>query len=1072
MKKAMILILSVLVVLGLSVSCDQPKTTSNEPTRMVQFNDGNVMTKALNRAPEGLNTEGLWWSYTAEKLDNSGFTTGETSAKVAVGEKGLTAPVGPFSQGEWKFTLYGYVDDARTRLAWTGSTSTTLTVRNGVSTPASVSVDVHRLRTPGVNGIIRVPVDMKVQDNAHQEIGTDYKLDVKIYKGGELLSFTDHASGDYSVESGLYKVVVSAVNADGSIEYASNEIAVNVYDNLVTTVGGVLDERTLETRFTTNEKGETVATSPSTAISSNADTVIKVESTPAEVHATAAEATTVSIPQGAVTGSNASLSVTPYGVESANSNPDFTVAANEAVIGGIDLVLSVDDNKTTEFNSPVTVTTYIAKGLDPQTIGVKYSGAGEQPVFKSYEAATGKLEFTTTHFSRFYVVSTEVEALNVTQNIYYTKLSDIGFGGKSANMYNSGDEILLLKDATLTPAEGSGYSDLFIIKSMTLDLGGHILTSETTIVPYDAFRVGNGTINSVDHDIFDLNNGHLIVENGNYNIKNTDPNVAHALVMVSYGTTDMKPAVVEVFDGNFVAEGCPIFQTHGNDKALNRFTINGGSFNGMLSYFPSDGRIEINGGSFVGRPNTVLLYQKAADMIINGGEFNTTWDQTFTADWSHNGSGCADETPAVIAIEACGYPGGTPCVSYISDQVVFHTDNTSNSPVYDILVIDWRENDSHNYFRSNTKDINKPFRYAEITSKTKETVAINDAISIDVDTTWYNALSSEFSISTAAQLAGLSKLVSEGITFEGKTVNLIADIDLAGIAWKPIGSVYRKGASYDDFTYSNAVYPGGKAEIFKGSFNGNNHIISNLTPQNPSADDTVTGLFGLVGGNGSIKNLTVESGKVVNGALADGVIGDTAAGVVGMILTDVGEEYTLEKCNAGSDLTVESYSKTNGTTASGVVGRIYGKGSVNVLGCSNAATVNGMNSTQSKAAGIVGIVGSDTNVNIDKAADGTLCQNTGAITSSQDAGGILCWNSGTSTIANSRNTGAITVNSVGSVQGGNGGIAGNMNYSPAKLTIMNTCESTGVQTGTNCIINPMLGTYSGGSTYVEPVKQN
>ena len=98
MKKAMILLLTVLVALGVFVSCDQPKTASEEPTRMVQFNDGSGIAKALNRAPEALDTEGLWWSYTAEKLDNSGFTTGQTSVKTVVGTKGLTASVGPFSQ--------------------------------------------------------------------------------------------------------------------------------------------------------------------------------------------------------------------------------------------------------------------------------------------------------------------------------------------------------------------------------------------------------------------------------------------------------------------------------------------------------------------------------------------------------------------------------------------------------------------------------------------------------------------------------------------------------------------------------------------------------------------------------------------------------------------------------------------------------------------------------------------------------------------------------------------------------------------------------------------------------------
>lgn len=47
-----------------------------------------------------------------------------------------------------------------------------------------------------------------------------------------------------------------------------------------------------------------------------------------------------------------------------------------------------------------------------------------------------------------------------------------------------------------------------------------------------------------------------------------------------------------------------------------------------------------------------------------------------------------------------------------------------------------------------------------------------------VDTTWYNDTGSTFTINTAAQLAGLAKLVNEGNNFSGKTITLGADIDL------------------------------------------------------------------------------------------------------------------------------------------------------------------------------------------------------------------------------------------------------------------------------------------------------
>lgn len=57
-----------------------------------------------------------------------------------------------------------------------------------------------------------------------------------------------------------------------------------------------------------------------------------------------------------------------------------------------------------------------------------------------------------------------------------------------------------------------------------------------------------------------------------------------------------------------------------------------------------------------------------------------------------------------------------------------------------------------------------------------------------VDTSWYNehTSDSEFTITTAAELAGLAQLVNAGNDFSGKTIRLGADIDLAGHGWTPI----------------------------------------------------------------------------------------------------------------------------------------------------------------------------------------------------------------------------------------------------------------------------------------------
>ena len=78
----------------------------------------------------------------------------------------------------------------------------------------------------------------------------------------------------------------------------------------------------------------------------------------------------------------------------------------------------------------------------------------------------------------------------------------------------------------------------------------------------------------------------------------------------------------------------------------------------------------------------------------------------------------------------------------------------------------------------------------------------------EADTSWYNDDQTEFDISTAEELAGLSQLVEEGNDFEDITINLTADIDLDGHLWEPIG-------------FDNDA-------PFSGIVQGNGHLISNL----------------------------------------------------------------------------------------------------------------------------------------------------------------------------------------------------------------------------------------------------
>ncbi len=149
-----------------------------------------------------------------------------------------------------------------------------------------------------------------------------------------------------------------------------------------------------------------------------------------------------------------------------------------------------------------------------------------------------------------------------------------------------------------------------------------------------------------------------------------------------------------------------------------------------------------------------------------------------------------------------------------------------------------------------------------------------------IDISWYtdNPDATEFSLNTASAVAGLAALVDGSavvpadvsseitlpVTFDGKTVILKNDVDLAGILFNPIGS-YRKEVA------------------FTGTFDGNGKTIKNLSQNTWELntgyyyDDLGLGLFGLVE-DAHIKNLNIDSASISG---ESGMVGIVAAAAYG-----------------------------------------------------------------------------------------------------------------------------------------------------------------------------------------------
>ena len=108
-------------------------------------------------------------------------------------------------------------------------------------------------------------------------------------------------------------------------------------------------------------------------------------------------------------------------------------------------------------------------------------------------------------------------------------------------------------------------------------------------------------------------------------------------------------------------------------------------------------------------------------------------------------------------------------------------------------------------------------------------------------------------ITTASELAAVANAVNGGAmtyardggrqTFEGYTIVLANDINLANMAWMPIGS-------------------NGDDQGFMGTFDGQGHTIYNLRVNQSSRDYQSAGLFGSL--NGTVKNVSVVNASIYN----------------------------------------------------------------------------------------------------------------------------------------------------------------------------------------------------------------
>ena len=309
------------------------------------------------------------------------------------------------------------------------------------------------------------------------------------------------------------------------------------------------------------------------------------------------------------------------------------------------------------------------------------------------------------------------------------------------------------------------------------------------------------------------------------------------------------------------------------------------------------------------------------------------------------------------------------------------------------------------------------------------------------DTSWHTADTSatEFTITTAEQLAGLAKLVNNGNDFKGKTINLSANIMLNDTTdwqnwatkppknkWKPIGK-YIEEIEKPNFighlgiTLLSLIPDSTQRALrlkptrldFEGTFDGNGYVVSGVYI---NSEKGYQGLFGCA--NGELKNLGVISSYIKGKEFVGGLVGT----IYGTVSNSYSSVYVIGAYSTGGlagnagDLIGRGSTIINSYSASIVkgvmsVGGLVGHGGT-IINSYSSAEVSGAG----HVGGLVGLTSEETIIN--SYSTGIVIGNT-VIDDGGCTGGLIGFNASGNTIVNSYSASIVKgVECVGGLVGG------------------------------------------------------
>lgn len=814
MKKLSMALLAMLMIASLFISCDN--STKALTDELVEVRIGTDSNSRGLDATIDMNDEGIEWHYSATKVTERQFKFGETTDTALPAGNVVT-----FSQGRWDFGLWAIKDGKK---VYSGTISNVLITKNadGSAVPVVVPVSPYTGDT-GYIVLSNVKIHAYTGNETIVEVTPNFAAidDVEItYFTGSMLK-TEYATGSHKVEV--------AYKGTDDVVYASETIYLTVYSGRTTTVNGFVDEITGSAEI--GHESTVAMVAIANGVKPNEQSQVSVAVTPSMDKGTQENPiqTTVTFPEGSFT-EEADKAVLTLNVKPIDSNFSVGSTSSATPVAGIDIALMVNDKPVTSFNeNEVTISTYIAKGLSD--VKVYYNGtviASDTAETDIYNSETGKLTFTTTHFSEFYVGADKYEAYNVNK----TKVGNLSDLISDASV---GDTVKLAKNVVLS-------SCLTITKDLVLDLNGYNIQGGNTW----ALFVNNCNVSIIGNGVISVSEG--IPENYSVIYVGSGNNKSYLRIgenvkvesQYSYGIVGAgSNPITIIIDGEVKTVVAPAIS--GNGTSSNNETniiINGTAetTNENAIYQPQAGILTING--------TVTGGIEAKSGVIN--VKGTAIIKANSTGLSHDAysNGCSTQGYAIAAVNNDDYKGNVVVdiadgASITGTVALIHDSDTLSEGKQKAVI--------HSQSNSYTTDSNSLWvklgddEFFTLMEKWDGYAA--ESYETPVDTT--NKI---ITIASAEEFALFGQEVkNDKDTYaNGYTVVLTDNIDFIGKVWTPIKLA--NGVNY------NLILDGNNNEI-------RNLFIYDYYIGSSPKFRTYSGLFETFGG--TIKDLTVVDSFIV-----------------------------------------------------------------------------------------------------------------------------------------------------------------------------------------------------------------